>query len=82
MSGDISEDAKESLEVASQCLQTAYGVSSEDKHLEVSKSLSVIFSELTKSEPVRKLSCLNISKFQSLFKPQKGIISNIDICMP
>lgn len=54
MSGDISEDAKESLEVASQCLQTAYGVSSEDKHLEVSKSLPHIFSDSTRSEPLRK----------------------------
>ena len=50
---DISEDAKESLEVASQCLQTAYCLAPEDTHLEVSKSLQEIFNETTKSEPVR-----------------------------
>ena len=32
-SDDISEDAKESLEVASQCLQTAYCLAPEDTHL-------------------------------------------------
>jgi len=51
---DISEDAKESLEVASQCLQTAYCLAPEDTHLEVSKSLQEIFNETTKSEPMKK----------------------------
>ena len=49
---DLSEDAKESLEVASQCLQSAYALNTEDKHLEVSKSLPAIFQEATKNEPV------------------------------
>ena len=49
---DLSDDAKESLEVASQCLQSAYALNTEDKHLEVSKSLPAIFQEATKNEPV------------------------------
>lgn len=53
-SEDLSEDAKESLEVASQCLQSAYALTSEDKHLEVSKNLENIFQEATKNEPLRK----------------------------
>ena len=70
---DLSDDAKESLEVtmngcnfmyilciftflqvASQCLQSAYSLTAEDKHLEVSSPLETIFQEATKSEPVRK----------------------------
>jgi len=51
---DLSDDAKESLEVASQCLQSAYALNLEDKHLEVSKTLENIFQEATKNEPLRK----------------------------
>lgn len=53
---DLSDDAKESLEVASQCLQSAYALTTEDKHLEVSKSLPGIFQEATKNEPLHKKS--------------------------
>jgi len=53
---DLSDDAKESLEVASQCLQSAYALNIEDKHLEVSKSLPTIFQEATKNEPLHKKS--------------------------
>jgi len=53
---DLSDDAKESLEVASQCLQSAYALNTEDKHLEVSKSLPCIFQEATKNEPLHKKS--------------------------
>jgi len=53
-SDDLSDDAKESLEVASQCLQSAYALTTEDKHLEVSKTLENIFQEVTKNEPLRK----------------------------
>jgi len=53
---DLSDDAKESLEVASQCLQSAYALNTEDKHLEVSKSLPIIFQEATKNEPLHKKS--------------------------
>ena len=49
---NISEDAKESLEVASQCLQTAYCLAPEDTHLEVSKGLEEIFHSATQNEPV------------------------------
>ena len=43
-----SEDAKESMEVASQCLQTAFAMNAgEDKHLAVSKDLVTIFAEAT-----------------------------------
>ena len=41
------------LQVASQCLQSAYALTSEDKHLEVSRPLENIFQDATKSEPVR-----------------------------
>lgn len=51
---EMSEDAKESLEVASQCLQTAYSFTAEDLHLEVSKPLDEIFKDATHSEPIRK----------------------------
>jgi len=51
---DLSDDAKESLEVASQCLQSAYALTSEDKHLEVSRPLETIFQDATKNEPLRK----------------------------
>jgi len=53
-SDDISEDAKEGLEVASQCLQTAYCLAPEDKHLGVDKSIEHIFKEATKNEPLKK----------------------------
>lgn len=53
-SDEISEDAKESLEVASQCLQTAYCMAPEDTHLEVSKSLEELFHSATQSEPMKK----------------------------
>ncbi len=52
-SDDMSEDAKESLEVASQCLQTAFSFNVEDVHLEVSKTLEQIFKEATHNEPVK-----------------------------
>ena len=52
-SDHISEDAKEGLEVASQCLQTAYCMAPEDTHLEVSRPLLNIFTDATKNEPVR-----------------------------
>jgi len=51
---DISEDAKEGLEVASQCLQTAYCLAPEDTHLAVSKPIDEIFNEATKNEPLKK----------------------------
>ena len=51
-SDHISEDAKEGLEVASQCLQTAYCMAPEDTHLEVSRPLFDIFVDATKNEPV------------------------------
>jgi len=53
-SDDISEDAKESLEVASQCLQTAYCMAPEDTHLEVSQPLNQLFHSATQNEPMKK----------------------------
>lgn len=53
-SKDLSDDAKESLEVASQCLQSAYSLTLEDKHLTVSKPLDEIFKTATASEPLHK----------------------------
>ena len=39
-------------QVASQCLQSAYALNTDDKHLAVSKPLQAIFQEATKNEPV------------------------------
>lgn len=39
-------------QVASQCLQSAYALNTEDKHLGVSRPLPAIFQEATKNEPV------------------------------
>lgn len=49
-----SDDAKESLEVASQCLQTAFCLSTEDVHLQVSQKLEDMFAQATKGEPLKK----------------------------
>ncbi|NWT75967.1 SGTA protein, partial [Prunella himalayana] len=60
-SGTMSPDAQESLEVAIQCLETAFGVSMEDQSLAVSQTLPEIFEAVagkelehsrTNSEPV------------------------------
>ncbi|NWV33979.1 SGTA protein, partial [Grantiella picta] len=60
-SGSMSPDAQESLEVAIQCLETAFGVSMEDQSLAVSQTLPEIFEAVagkelersrTSSEPV------------------------------
>ncbi|CAN0139160.1 unnamed protein product [Lampetra fluviatilis] len=50
--GTLSEDATESLEVATQCLETAFGVTAADSHLAVSRPLLDIFVEATQDEPV------------------------------
>ncbi|KAA0707891.1 Small glutamine-rich tetratricopeptide repeat-containing protein alpha [Triplophysa tibetana] len=47
-SGSLSSDAQESLEVAIQCLETAFGVSVEDQSLAVSQTLPEIFESATK----------------------------------
>ena len=52
-------------QVASQCLQSAYALNTEDKHLAVSKPLQAIFQEATKNEPVG--SAMDIDNFKSIF---------------
>ncbi|XP_030639816.1 small glutamine-rich tetratricopeptide repeat-containing protein alpha [Chanos chanos] len=50
-SGELSSDAQESLEVAVQCLETAFGVSTEDQSLAVGQTLPEIFEPaIQKSE--------------------------------
>ncbi|XP_051967866.1 small glutamine-rich tetratricopeptide repeat-containing protein alpha-like [Xyrauchen texanus] len=49
-SGGLSTDAQESLEVAIQCLETAFGVSMGNKSLAVSQTLPEIFASATKLE--------------------------------
>merc|ERR1719187_2097717 len=44
----------ERLEVVTQCLQSAYALNTEDKHLAVSRSLATIFQEATINEPLHK----------------------------
>ncbi|XP_062868690.1 small glutamine-rich tetratricopeptide repeat-containing protein alpha [Trichomycterus rosablanca] len=43
-SGDLSSDAQESLEVAIQCLETAFNVSTEDQSLAISETLPELFA--------------------------------------
>uniref|UniRef100_A0A8C4JG96 Small glutamine-rich tetratricopeptide repeat-containing protein alpha n=1 Tax=Dromaius novaehollandiae TaxID=8790 RepID=A0A8C4JG96_DRONO len=49
--GGLSPDAQESLEVAIQCLETAFGVSMEDQDLAVSQTLPEIFEAAAGKEP-------------------------------
>ncbi|XP_051768936.1 small glutamine-rich tetratricopeptide repeat-containing protein alpha isoform X1 [Ctenopharyngodon idella] len=49
-SGGLSSDAQESLEVAIQCLETAFGISVEDQSLAVSQSLPELFALATKQQ--------------------------------
>uniref|UniRef100_A0A8V1AC80 Small glutamine-rich tetratricopeptide repeat-containing protein alpha n=1 Tax=Gallus gallus TaxID=9031 RepID=A0A8V1AC80_CHICK len=49
--GGLSPDAQESLEVAIQCLETAFGVSLEDQGLAVSRTLPEIFEAAAGKEP-------------------------------
>ncbi|XP_046905605.1 small glutamine-rich tetratricopeptide repeat-containing protein alpha isoform X2 [Hypomesus transpacificus] len=46
-SGNLSSDAQESLEVAVQCLETAFEVSTEDQSLAVTQTLPEIFASAT-----------------------------------
>ncbi|KAM4629508.1 small glutamine-rich tetratricopeptide repeat-containing protein alpha [Polymixia lowei] len=50
-SGDLSPDAQESLEVAVQCLETAFDVSTDDQSLAVSQTLPEIFASATPKPP-------------------------------
>nr|XP_020649816.1 small glutamine-rich tetratricopeptide repeat-containing protein alpha isoform X2 [Pogona vitticeps] len=49
--GGLSLDAQESLEVAIQCLETAFGVSLEDQSLAISQTLPEIFEAAAAKEP-------------------------------
>lgn len=49
--GDLSSDAQESLEVAIQCLETAFGVSTENEALAVTQTLPEIFTAAVSKEP-------------------------------
>ncbi|XP_061099416.1 small glutamine-rich tetratricopeptide repeat-containing protein alpha-like isoform X1 [Conger conger] len=50
-SGNLSADAQESLEVAVQCLETAFGVSADDRALAVAETLPEIFASATLQTP-------------------------------
>ncbi|KAK1157154.1 small glutamine-rich tetratricopeptide repeat-containing protein alpha-like [Acipenser oxyrinchus oxyrinchus] len=52
-SGGLSSDAQESLEVAVQCLETAFGVSIDDSSLAVSQTLPELFAAATLKETPR-----------------------------
>ena len=54
--------------MASQCLQSAYALTSEDKHLEVSRTLENIFQESTKSEPVSTFHYNHLPPFHKIMK--------------
>ena len=55
--------------MASQCLQSAYALNTEDKHLAVSKPLQAIFLDATKNEPVGS-TMHKINMLESIFLPQ------------
>uniref|UniRef100_A0A673WE37 Small glutamine-rich tetratricopeptide repeat-containing protein alpha n=1 Tax=Salmo trutta TaxID=8032 RepID=A0A673WE37_SALTR len=50
-SGSLSSDAQESLEVAVQCLETAFEVSTDDQTLSVTQTLPEIFASATQKHP-------------------------------
>ncbi|KAM9832264.1 small glutamine-rich tetratricopeptide repeat-containing protein alpha [Neosynchiropus ocellatus] len=52
-SGDLSSSAQESLEVAAQCLETAFEVSKDDQSLAVPMSLPEIFASATEKFPAQ-----------------------------
>ncbi|KAM9761813.1 small glutamine-rich tetratricopeptide repeat-containing protein alpha [Menidia menidia] len=52
-SGDLSSDAQESLEVAVQCLETAFEVSTDDQSLAVPVTLPEIFASATAKFPAQ-----------------------------
>ncbi|XP_053725716.1 small glutamine-rich tetratricopeptide repeat-containing protein alpha [Synchiropus splendidus] len=52
-SGDLSSSAQESLEVAVQCLETAFEVSTDDQSLAVPMSLPEIFASATEKFPAQ-----------------------------
>jgi len=52
-SDDLNQDSKESLEIAIQCLESAFNVSSSDTHLLLSKTLQEIFNEVAEKEPAK-----------------------------
>lgn len=52
-SGNLSSDAKESLEVAVQCLETAYEISTDDQSLAVPMTLPEIFNAATADFPAQ-----------------------------
>lgn len=49
-SGSLSDDSVESIEVAIQCLESSFGVSTIDSHLAMSRPLLEIFTEVVDSE--------------------------------
>ncbi|XP_056372475.1 small glutamine-rich tetratricopeptide repeat-containing protein alpha isoform X2 [Hyla sarda] len=55
--GGLSSDAQESLEVAIQCLETAFDVSMEDPSLAVSQTLPELFSAATLQESSQTPNC-------------------------
>nr|XP_033812067.1 small glutamine-rich tetratricopeptide repeat-containing protein alpha isoform X1 [Geotrypetes seraphini]XP_033812068.1 small glutamine-rich tetratricopeptide repeat-containing protein alpha isoform X1 [Geotrypetes seraphini]XP_033812069.1 small glutamine-rich tetratricopeptide repeat-containing protein alpha isoform X1 [Geotrypetes seraphini]XP_033812070.1 small glutamine-rich tetratricopeptide repeat-containing protein alpha isoform X1 [Geotrypetes seraphini] len=55
--GGLSPDAQESLEVAIQCLETAFGVSMEEHNLAVSKTLPEIFAAAT----LKEIPCVTVN---------------------
>ncbi|KAJ7308148.1 hypothetical protein JRQ81_008662 [Phrynocephalus forsythii] len=55
LNGGLSPDAQESLEVAIQCLETAFGVSMEDRSLALSQTLPEIFEAAAAKEPLPQM---------------------------
>ena len=63
------------MQVASQCLQSAYALNTEDKHLAVSKPLQAIFQEATMNEPVGTFCSIYILSFISPSSVAKEVTS-------
>lgn len=69
--GDLSSDAQESLEVAVQCLETAFGVSTDDQSLAVPLTLPEIFASATARFPAESQANNNTAP-ASLTEEQKA----------
>ena len=63
------------MKVASQCLQSAYALTLEDKHLEVSRPLEDIFKQATINEPVR---CILLYHCPFLYHCPYGRVVDLD----
>lgn len=71
-SSGLQEEGIESVEVAMQCLETAYGVTQGNSELAVSRSLYEIFSEATKTERPIQASTAGVTESKPVSEEDKA----------